>query len=171
MHRVRHPALQRRHGDGGEAARQCGSGSPRLDPDQRAELVADSTLIPNAIEELLRFEPPSPIQGRWTTRPVEVQGTVLPEGAKVLLLTGSAGRDEREFPDPDRFDIHRTMSSHLSFGYGVHFCIGAALARLEGRIGLEEVLRRFPSWGIVEAGVERVNTSTVRGYRRVPVQV
>ncbi len=142
-----------------------------LHPDQRAELVADSTLIPNAIEELLRFEPPSPIQGRWTTRPVEVQGTVLPEGAKVLLLTGSAGRDEREFPDPDRFDIHRTMSSHVSFGYGVHFCIGAALARLEGRIGLEEVFRRFPSWGIVESGVERVNTSTVRGYRRVPVQV
>jgi len=140
-------------------------------PEQRAELVSDSTLIPNAIEELLRFEPPSPVQGRWMTRQVEIQGTTLPEGARVLLLTGSAGRDEREFPDPDRFDIHRSMANHLSFGYGVHFCIGAALARLEGRIGLEEVFRRFPSWGIDEGGVERVNTSTVRGYRRVPVTV
>ena len=138
-------------------------------PGQRAELVSDSTLIPNAIEELLRFEPPSPVQGRWTTRSVEMQGTTLPEGSKVLLLTGSAGRDERAFPDPDRFDIHRNMANHLSFGYGVHFCIGAALARLEGRIGLEEIFRRFPTWGIDEAGVERVNTSTVRGYRRVPV--
>jgi cytochrome P450 len=138
-------------------------------PEQRAELVADSDLLPNAVDELLRFEPPSPVQGRWSTRPVEIQGMTLPENSKVLLLTGSAGRDERAFPDPDRFDIHRSMTNHLSFGYGVHFCIGAALARLEGRIGLEEVFRRFPSWGLDEGGVERVNTSTVRGYRRVPV--
>jgi cytochrome P450 len=140
-------------------------------PEQRAELVAESDLIPNAIEELLRYEPPSPVQGRWTTRPVDIHGTTLPEGAKVLLLTGSAGRDEREFPDPDHFDVHRTMANHLSFGYGVHFCIGAALARLEGSIGLEEVFRRFPTWDVDDAGVERVNTSTVRGYRRVPIEV
>jgi cytochrome P450 len=140
-------------------------------PEQRAELVAESDLIPNAIEELLRYEPPSPVQGRWTSRPVDIHGTTLPEGAKVLLLTGSAGRDEREFPDPDHFDVHRTMANHLSFGYGVHFCIGAALARLEGSIGLEEVFRRFPTWDVDDAGVERVNTSTVRGYRRVPIAV
>jgi cytochrome P450 len=140
-------------------------------PDQRAELAADSTLIPAAVEELLRFEPPSPVQGRWVTRSVEVRGTTLAEGSKVLLLTGSAGRDERAFHDPDRFDIHRKTVNHLSFGYGVHFCIGAALARLEGRIGLEEVLRRFPAWDVDDARVERVNTSTVRGYRRVPVMV
>jgi cytochrome P450 len=139
--------------------------------EQRAELVADATLIPNAIEELLRFEPPSPVQGRWTTEAVELYGTTVPPDAKVLLLTGSAGRDERVFPDPDTFDIHRAMSSHLTFGYGVHFCIGAALARLEGRIAVEETLRRFPEWEVEHLGLERVNTSTVRGYRRVPITV
>ncbi len=139
------------------------------EPEQRAELVADAAMIPNAIEELLRFEPPSPVQGRWTTEAVELYGTTVPRDAKVLLLTGSAGRDEHVFPDPDTFDIHRSMSSHLTFGYGVHFCIGAALARLEGRIAVEETLRRFPEWGVDQTGLERVNTSTVRGYRRVPV--
>jgi cytochrome P450 len=138
-------------------------------PDQRKELVEDAGLIPNAIEELLRYEPPSPVNGRTLTSEVELHGTALPAGAKVLLLTGSAGRDERVFPDPDRFDIHRSMAHHLSFGYGVHFCIGAALARLEGRVALEEVLRRFPHWEVDAGGVERVHTSTVRGYRCVPV--
>jgi cytochrome P450 len=141
------------------------------EPEQRGELVADHDLIPNAVEELLRFEPPSPIQGRWTTEAVELYGTTVPADAKVLLLTGSAGRDERAFPEPDTFDIHRSMSNHLSFGYGVHFCIGAALARLEGRIALEETFRRFPEWGVDEEGLERVNTSTVRGFRRVPVLI
>jgi cytochrome P450 len=140
-------------------------------PDQRAELAARFDLIPNAVEELLRFEPPSPVNGRWSTRDVELHGTVVPAGSKVLLLTGSAGRDERAFPDPDRFDIHRTMAHHLTFGYGVHFCIGAALARLEGRVALEEVLARFPAWDVVTEGVERAHTSTVRGYRRVPVRI
>jgi cytochrome P450 len=138
-------------------------------PEQRADLAADPALLPNAVEELLRYEPPSPINGRWTTRDVELHGTHIPEGSKVLLLTGSAGRDERAFPDPDRFDVRRSMAHHLSFGYGVHFCIGAALARLEGRIGLEETLRRFPRWDLDADRVERVHTSTVRGYRRVPI--
>ena len=138
-------------------------------PDQRAVLAREAEAIPNAVEELLRFEPPSPVNGRWTARDVELHGVVIPKGSKVLLLTGSAGRDERAFADPDRFDIRRSMRHHLTFGYGIHFCIGAALARLEGRIALEETLRRFPEWAVAPEGVERVHTSTVRGYRRVPI--
>ena len=88
----------------------------------------------------------------------------------LLLLTGSAGRDERAFPDPDQFDIHRSMGHHVTFGYGVHFCIGAALARLEGRIAIEETLRRFPAWEVDPDQLERVHTSTVRGYRNVGIR-
>jgi cytochrome P450 len=89
----------------------------------------------------------------------------------VLLLTGAAGRDERAFPDADRFDIHRDFDLHVSFGYGIHFCLGAALARMEGRIGLEETLRRFPEWEVDHDNVVRLHTSTVRGFARVPIRV
>lgn len=140
-------------------------------PDQRAQLVADPGLVPNAVEELLRYEAPSPVQGRWTTAPVERHGTRIPEGSKVLLLTGSAGRDERAFADPDRFDVRRRFDQHLSFGYGIHFCIGAALARLEGKVAIEETLARFPAWDVVEEDSEFLFTSTVRGYSRLPVVV
>jgi cytochrome P450 len=140
-------------------------------PDQRAELAADPTLIPNTVEELLRYEAPSPVQGRWTTRPVELHGQVLPENAKVLLITGAAGRDERKYPDADRFDIHRSFDHHVSFGYGIHFCLGAALARMEGRIALEETLRRHPTWQVDHDNARRLHTSTVRGWINVPVAV
>jgi cytochrome P450 len=138
-------------------------------PEQRALLVRDRGAIANAVEELLRFEPPSPVQGRWTTRDVDLHGATVPAGSKVLLLTGSAGRDERVFPDGDRFDVRRPIAHHLSFGYGAHFCVGAALARLEGRIGIEETLARFPEWDVDESLVVRAHTSTVRGYSSVPV--
>jgi cytochrome P450 len=134
-------------------------------PEQRADMAARPEIIPNAVEEVLRYEPPSPVNGRWTTRDVVLHGTTIPAGSKVLLLTGSAGRDERAFDDPDRFDVNRQMQHHLTFGYGIHFCLGAALARLEGRVALEETLRRFPTWELGE--LERVHTSTVRGYGRV----
>jgi len=140
-------------------------------PGARAEMAADPTTIPNAIEELLRYEAPSPVQGRWTTRDVELHGEVVPAGSKVLLLTGAAGRDERKFPDADRFDIHRPIDHHLSFGYGIHFCLGAALARLEGRIALEETLARFPEWEVDHERAVRLHTSTVRGYANVPISV
>lgn len=140
-------------------------------PAQRAELAADSSLIPGAIEELLRFEAPSPVQGRWTARPVGLHGVEIPAGSKVLMLTGSAGRDERRWPEPDRFDIHREVGTHVSFGFGIHFCIGAALARMEGRIALEEVLRRFPDWRVDHDRAQRLHTSTVRGWKSVPVSV
>jgi cytochrome P450 len=138
-------------------------------PDQRRQLADDPALIPSAVEELLRYEPPSPVNGRWTTADVELHGVTIPKESRVLLLNGSAGRDERTFPDPDRFDVHRRIAHHLSFGYGIHFCVGAALARLETRVALEETLRRFPEWTVDMSTVERVHTSTVRGYRSVPI--
>lgn len=138
-------------------------------PDQRSDLVAHPEISGNAVEELLRFEAPSPVQGRWTKRESTFHGTTIPEGSKVLLLTGSAGRDERAYPDPDRFDVRREMKHHVSFGYGIHFCVGAALARLEGRVGLEETLKRFPTWEVDRA--VRQHTSTVRGYSEVHIRL
>ena len=140
-------------------------------PDQRAALVADPSLIPNAVEELLRFEAPSPVQGRWTTEEVTFHGVTIPADSKVLLLTGSAGRDDRAFPDPDRFDVRRKFPHHVAFGYGIHFCVGAALARIEGRVALEEALKRYPTWEVDPEHVVRQHTSTVRGYSQVHVAV
>ena len=140
-------------------------------PDQRADLAADPSLIPGAVEEVLRYEAPSPVQGRWTTADVTFYTTTVPAGSKVLLLNGSADRDERAFPDADRFDVRRKIDRHLAFGYGVHFCLGAALARMEGRIALEEMLRRHPSWEVDLEGAVALHTSTVRGYERLPVHV
>jgi cytochrome P450 len=139
-------------------------------PDQRADLAAHPDVIPNAVEELLRYEAPSPVQGRWTTREVELHGQTIPADSKVLLLTGSAGRDERKYPNGEQFDVRRTFDHHVSFGYGIHFCLGASLARLEGRIALEEVLRRRPEWTVDRDAAVRLHTSTVRGWVNVPVQ-
>ena len=138
-------------------------------PDQRQLLLDDPGLIPNAVEELLRYEAPSPIQSRWVARDIELHGQVVKRGSKMALLNGSADRDDRHFTDPDTFDVRRVIDRHLAFGYGTHFCIGAALARLEGKVGIAETLRRFPTWDVDEAGLERVHTSTVRGYTHVPV--
>jgi cytochrome P450 len=138
-------------------------------PDQRRELAQRPVLIPNAIEELLRYEAPSPVQARWVNRDVEHYGQQISEGSIMLLLNGSANRDERRFPDPNRFDIHRNVGRHLSFGYGIHFCLGAALARLEGRVALEEVLKRFPDWDVDYDHAVQARTSTVRGWESLPV--
>jgi cytochrome P450 len=117
-------------------------------PDQRRLLASGPALIPNAIEEVLRLESPSPVQARYVQHDVEVRGTIVAEGSTMLLLNGSANRDERRFTDPDQFDVHRDQGPHLSFGFGLHFCLGAALARLEGRVALEEILRRWSAWEI-----------------------
>jgi cytochrome P450 len=139
-------------------------------PDQRQLLVDDPSLIPNAVEELLRYEAPSPVQARYITRDVELHGVTIPEGAAALLVTGAAGRDERAWPDPDTFDVRRKIDPHhVSFGFGIHFCLGAALARLEARVALEETLKRFPRWDIDWDRATRVRTSTVRGYERLPI--
>jgi cytochrome P450 len=138
-------------------------------PDQRREIVEDRSLVPQAIEELLRYEAPSPVQARYVSQDVEAYGQTVPEGSAMLLLVASANRDERQFPDGDRFDIHRQMGAHVTFGYGIHFCLGAALARLEGRIALDEVLNRFPEWEIDWDHAEQARTSTVRGWEKLPV--
>jgi len=139
-------------------------------PSQRQELVDDPSLIANAIEEILRFEPPSPIQARYVTRDVEHHGQRVPKGSTMVLLNASANRDERRFDDPDRFDIHRDIGRHLAFGYGIHFCLGAHLARMEGRVALEEVLKRFPIWEVDQENAIQARTSTVRGWERLPVR-
>ncbi len=138
-------------------------------PDQRRQLVEDRSLVPNAIEELLRYESPSPVQARYVTKDVEHHGVAIPAGSAVLLLTASGNRDGRHFSEADRFDIHRTIDHHLAFGYGIHFCLGSALARLEGRIALDEVLQRFPTWEVDWDHAVQTRTSTVRGWDRLPV--
>jgi cytochrome P450 len=137
-------------------------------PDQRRELVEDRSLVPNAIEELLRYEAPGPQIARYMPQDAEVYDQTVPAGSVMMFLVGGANRDERHFDDPDRFDIHRKIDKHLTFGYGIHYCLGAALARLEGRIALDEVLLRFPEWDVVTEQAKIAPTSTVRGYETLP---
>lgn len=138
-------------------------------PAERAKLVARPDLIPNAIEELLRYESPSPVQARYVMNDVEHHGQTVPEGSAILLLNGSGNRDDRRFPDGDRFDVTRQIDHHLAFGYGIHFCLGAALARLEGRVALDEVLKRFKTWDVDYDNARQARTSTVRGWESLPV--
>jgi cytochrome P450 len=140
-------------------------------PDQRREIHADRSLIPQAVEEVLRFESPSPIQARYVAADREYHGQQVPQGSTLVLLNGSGNRDDRRFPDGDSFDIHRKIDHHIAVGYGIHFCLGAALARLEGRVALDEVLNRWPDWTVDRDRAERAHTSTVRGWNKLPVSV
>jgi len=138
-------------------------------PDQRRQLVEDNTLIPKAIEELLRFEPPGPHASRYVTRDVEYYGHTVPAGSVMMLLLASACRDDRQFPpNGDVFDINREAHPHLALGVGTHFCLGSSLARLEGRIALEEILKRFPEWDVDLTRATLSPTSTVRGWDAMP---
>lgn len=138
-------------------------------PDQRRELAADPSLIPAAIEELLRYEPPAPQVARYVTRDVEYYGRRVPEGSAMMMLIGAANHDHRQFPpDGDTFDIHRDPRQHLTFSVGTHYCLGSALARLEGRIALEEILKRFPDWEVDLSECKLSPTSTVRGWDTMP---
>ena len=141
-------------------------------PDQRRELVENPALIPQAIEELLRYEPPAPHMSRYVTRNVTLYDQTVPEGSVMMMLLGAACRDERQFgPDASKFDIHREVRPHLTFSVGTHFCLGSALARLEGRVALEEILKRFPEWDLDLANAKLSPTSTVRGWETLPAVV
>jgi cytochrome P450 len=139
-------------------------------PDQRRELAANPSLIPSAVEETLRYEPPSPVQARYVARDTEHYGHTVTEGSYMLLINASANRDEAHFDQPDRYDIHR-KGGHLSFGQGLHFCLGSALARLEARVAFEEVFKRWTDWEVDYTNASRARTSSVRGWARMPVTV
>ena len=136
--------------------------------DQWEKLLADRTVAAGAVDETLRYWAPSQYQGRVLTDDVEIHGRRMPVGSRVLLITGSANRDEREYEDADRFDIGRGAHLAVGFGHGVHFCLGAALARLEGRVGLEEFSTLFPRYEVDEAKARRVHQSNVHGFSSVP---
>lgn len=140
-------------------------------PDQWRKLHDDRSKIPAAVEELLRYEGPTQYQVRTTTREVALHGVTIPAGSAVLLINGSATRDERIFPDPDTFDVDRDrkFAFNLSFGYGIHSCLGAALARMEGRIALDALLDLIPAYEIDRAGLRRVNMTNVCGWSNIPV--
>ena len=141
-------------------------------PNQRRDVVQNPGLIPQAIEELLRYEPPAPHTARYVTRDVRLYDQTVPEGNVMMTLLGSACRDERQFgPDAGQFDIHRAARPHLTFSVGAHFCLGSALARLEGRVALEEILKRFPEWEVDMTNAKLSPTSTVRGWESVPALV
>ena len=139
-------------------------------PDQLRDVADRRDLVPQVVEEVLRYEAPSPVQARYVTRDVEWHGQKVAEGNVMLMLNGAANRDDRMFENGDTFDIHRRIDQHLSFGFGLHFCLGAALARLEGRVALDEVLKRWRSWEVDDDNAIQARTSTVRGWTRMPVR-
>ena len=121
------------------------------------------------IDETLRFEPTGHASARFVMHDIDYYGITLPAGSAMLLLQASANRDPRRYSDPDVFDIHREDIQHLTFGFGLHFCLGAALARLEGRVALEEILRRWQAWDVdIERG-QMAHTASVRGWGYLPV--
>ena len=137
-------------------------------PDQRRQIHENRALIPQAIEELLRFEPPGPSVGRYVAKETEFQGTKIPAGSAILGLVGAGNRDETKFVNGETFNINRDRVPHLTFGYGFHACLGNALARVEGRIALDEILNRFPEWDVDLANAQLSSTSTVRGWETLP---
>lgn len=138
-------------------------------PEQRAALLDEPDLIRNTVEETLRYEPTGHAVARLAVQDVEYYGRTVPAGSAVTFIVGAANRDPRQFDDPDRFDVRRKIPQQLTFGIGAHYCLGAALARLEGRIALEELLARWPEWDVDWEGASFIQTSTVRGYERLPL--
>jgi len=139
-------------------------------PEQRRAVDADPKLIPRWVEETLRYDGSTQALARTLTSDVELHGERLRAGDRVVLLIGSGNRDERVFPDADRFDVRRDTSDMLSFGHGLHFCLGAALARLESRVALEEVQARLHGWEIDPGGLKRIHSVNVRGFSSMPIE-
>jgi cytochrome P450 len=140
-------------------------------PDQRRAVVEERALIPNVIDETLRFEPTGHATARYVTEDIDYYGTTVPAGSPILVSMASANRDPRRFENPDVYDIYRKDVQHLTFGYGLHFCLGSHLARLEGRVALDELLNRWPEWDVDYSGIKLAPTSTVRGWERMPITV
>lgn len=140
-------------------------------PEQWQKVLADPGRIPAAVEEILRYHPPAQYVGRYTLKDVTLHGVTIPARSPVLLLNGSASRDERAYDDPDRFDIDREQGQNIGFGYGVHSCLGAALARMESRIAIELLRERMPRYEVDRAGLKRVNMTNVAGFSHVPVTI
>ena len=141
-------------------------------PDQRRDLVENPALIPQAVEELVRFEPPAPHTARYVTRDVGYYDRSVPAGSVMLMLIASACRDDNKFPpNGDVFDIHRDPRQHVGFGVGIHYCLGAALARLEGRIAIEEILKRFPEWTVDLDNAVWSAASATRGWDAMPALI
>jgi cytochrome P450 len=140
-------------------------------PDQWELVLADPGLIPGAIEEMLRLNPPSQYQGRFTTRDVVLDGGTIPAGSPTLLVTGAATRDPRAYDRPDVFDIKRGGATTLAFGYGAHSCLGSWLARLEARVALQQLRERWPRFDVDTGGLQRVTMSNVAGYSHIPVHL
>jgi cytochrome P450 len=140
-------------------------------PDERRAVVEDRSLLPNVIDETLRFEPTGHATARYVMQDVEYYGTTIPAGSAVLMLMAAANRDPRRFEDAHVYDIRRTDLQHLTFGYGLHFCLGANLARLEGRVALDEILNRWQEWDVDYDNIKLAPTSTVRGWERMPIIV
>ena len=140
-------------------------------PELAARLRADRSLLPSAVEELLRFD--SSVQGvvRFARRQTELRGRTIEQGAALLPLVGAANRDPEQFADPDELEIERSPNRHLAFGRGIHFCLGAPLARLEGEIAFAALLDRFPELRVAEDGVERAGTLLLRGVGRLELEV
>ncbi len=139
-------------------------------PGEREKVRRDPALIPLWVEETLRYDNSTQALARLVTRDIELHGEKLRAGDKAVLLLGSANRDERAFPDADRFDVNRNTQRSLAFGQGTHFCLGAALARLEGRVALEEVQQRLVDWELEPGGNVRVHSVNVRGFAALPMR-
>jgi cytochrome P450 len=138
-------------------------------PSERQKLIEDPRLLATAVEEILRFDPPSQLQGRTTTRDVTLHGVTIPEGSKTMLLTAAATRDERKFDNPDLFDVSRQGAPEsIYFGFGIHRCLGIHLARLELKIVFEELFKRFPNFQVDSARATRTVLSNVRGVKTLP---
>ena len=138
-------------------------------PDEWRKLLDDPEKVPAAVEEVLRYWAPSQYQGRFTHRSAEYEGGTIPEGVPVFLVTGAANRDEREYEDPDNFDIDRELGLRVGLGHGIHACLGAALARLESRVAFDELRERMPAYSVDDSGLRRVQMSNVAGFSNVPV--
>ena len=140
--------------------------------DQRRQLIADRSLLPGAIEEILRYEPPALQIARHVLQDVEFYGRTVPQGSAILTLVGAANRDERRFgEDAESFDVNRAPRQHLTFGVGAHYCLGNALARIEGRIALDEIMNRFPEWDVDLESAVFSSSSAVRGWDSMPAHL